>query len=200
MPVKGSDRNTAPPRGWCDGCRAERGLDGVIGASITQTAPRVPLGKCSDERYPARLWVILIQDTSECPQHGPPSWTVCRSVCELYCSPTRVYYFCHGDGGIGAAPGGRREPMPAARGMAASLKRSSRKSHLGLQNSYERTTGVGIGPIRCGGRPFARPCCRVNLLAANSNGEMRPISDVERTVGDLKTWANPPFRFSSRER
>jgi len=34
----------------------------VIGASNadTGTAPRVPLGKCSNERCPARLWVILI--------------------------------------------------------------------------------------------------------------------------------------------
>jgi hypothetical protein len=46
------------------------------------------------------------------------------------------------------------KPMPTTRGMAASLKRLSRKSHLGLQHSYERTAGAAIGPIRCGGRPF----------------------------------------------
>jgi hypothetical protein len=62
----------------------------VIGASITQTAPRVPLGKCSDERYPARLWVILIQDTSECPQHGPHHGP-CAAACVSYIAHQREF-------------------------------------------------------------------------------------------------------------
>ena len=121
----------------------------VIGASITQTAPRVPLGKCSDERYRARLWVVLIQDTSECPKHGPASWTVCRSVCELNCSPTRVYYFCHGDGGIGAAPDGPAHLGEFARLSATLLKDDRLKAESAetirkLQKA--RPTGL---PNRC---------------------------------------------------
>ena len=58
---------------------------------------------------------------------------------------------------------------------------------VGPEKPLGLTTGAGIGPTRCGGRPFARPCRRVNLLAANSNAT---IMTGKRTSG-RGPWCGP---------
>jgi PAS domain-containing protein len=63
------------------------------------------------------------------------------------------------------------------------------------------TTGAGIGPIRCGGRPFARSCRRVNLSGSG------PFIPQQQTCGDCigmpvlcQTRKSLVVRPSSRER